>query len=292
MYREKIREYYDHLSRSYRRVADYIMSNYYDVAFMTAAQLAYAVDVDTTTVVRFSQRLGYNGYPALLNDIREQVKAEIYAAYRPQPLSPDDPAGVFKDRIQQEQHNLQQMLVQNPPEHLRAVVRLFEEAERIVILGEGYAEAVAELIAQQLRHRGLQAEYLPNDAVRKAATLMKVDDRVLVVGVSATAYGRDVARAMEFARARGAKTLGVIGSLASPVNRISDLVVYAPTDVPGPAPSIVALVAALSALGLIVAKESQEAVDRYQEAFDAAYQFLTQEDAITALEAARIPEDT
>ena len=29
------------------------MSNYYEVAFMTAAQLAYAVGVDTTTVVRF-----------------------------------------------------------------------------------------------------------------------------------------------------------------------------------------------------------------------------------------------
>lgn len=61
MYREKIREHYEHLSRSYRRVADYIMSNYYEVAFMTAAQLAYAVSVDTTTVVRFSQRLGTMG---------------------------------------------------------------------------------------------------------------------------------------------------------------------------------------------------------------------------------------
>jgi len=122
MYREKIREYYDHLSRSYRKVADYIMSNYYEVSFMTAAQLAYAVGVDTTTVVRFSQRLGYNGYPELLQDIREQVKAEIYAAYEPQALTPDDPAGVFKDRTIQEQENLQQVLVHNPPEHIEATL--------------------------------------------------------------------------------------------------------------------------------------------------------------------------
>ncbi len=106
MYREKIREYYDHLSRSYRRVADFIMSNYYEVSFMTAAQLASSVGVDTTTVVRFSQRLGYNGYPELLNDIRRQVNAEIYAAYEPQDLPPDNPAGIFKDRAEQEMHNL------------------------------------------------------------------------------------------------------------------------------------------------------------------------------------------
>lgn len=291
MYREKIREYYDHLSRSYRKVADYIMSNYYDVAFMTAAQLAYAVGVDTTTVVRFSQRLGYNGYPDLLHDVREQVKSEIYAAYQPKPLAPDDPAGVFKDRIEQEHQNLQQMLVQNPPDHLEALAQIFEGIERIVLVGEGYAETAAEMIAQQFRHRGLRAEYLSNDAVKKAATLMYVDDRVLVIGVSATAYGREVARAMEFARARGARTLGVIGSLASPVNRISDMIVYAPTDAIGPLPSIVALVAAMSGIVLIASKESEDTVDRHMDGFEAAYQFLTQEDVISAFEAARIPEE-
>jgi DNA-binding MurR/RpiR family transcriptional regulator len=291
MYREKIREYYDHLSRSYRKVADYIMSNYYDVAFMTAAQLAYAVGVDTTTVVRFSQRLGYNGYPDLLHDVREQVKSEIYAAYEPKPLAPNDPAGVFSDRIEQERQNLQQMLIQNPPVHLEAVARLIESIERVVVVGEGYAEAVAEMVAQQFRHRGIQADYLPNDAVKKAATLMTLDSNVLVIGISATAYGRDVARAMEFARARGAKTLGIIGSLASPVNRISDLVIYAPTEAIGPLPSIVALDAALSGLVLIAAKESEATVDRHLDAFEAAYQFLTQEDVITAMEAARVPEE-
>ncbi len=291
MYREKIREYYDHLSRSYRKVADYILSNYYDVGFMTAAQLAYAVGVDTTTVVRFSQRLGYNGYPELLHDIREQVKTEIYAAYEPKPLAPDDPAGAFKDRIEQERQNLLQLIVHNPPEHIEAVARLFEAAERIVVVGEGYAEAVTETIAQQLRHRGIRAEYLPNDAVKKAATLMMVDRSVLVVGVSATSYGHEVSRAMEFARARGAATLGIVGDLSSPVNRISDLVVYAPTDVTGPMPSVVALIAALSSLVLVAAKESEEAVERHLDAFEAAYQFLTQEDVITAYEAARVPEE-
>jgi DNA-binding MurR/RpiR family transcriptional regulator len=291
MYREKIREYYDHLSRSYRKVADYIMSNYYDVAFMTAAQLAYAVGVDTTTVVRFSQRLGYNGYPDLLHDVREQVKSEIYAAYQPKPLAPDDPAGVFKDRIEQEHQNLQQMLVQNPPDHLEAIAQIFEGIERIVLVGEGYAETAAEMIAQQFRHRGLRAEYLSNDAVKKAATLMYLDDRTLVIGVSATAYGRDVARAMEFARARGARTLGVIGSLASPVNRISDRIIFAPTDAIGPLPSIVALVAAMNGLVLIASKESEETVEHHLDGFEAAYQFLTQEDVITAFEAARVPEE-
>lgn len=275
MYRDRIREHYENLSRSYRKVADYIMSKYYDVSFMTAAQLAAAVGVDTTTVVRFSQRLGYNGYPNLLNDIREQVKTEIYAAYEPQVLSPDDPEGTFKDRTEQEQHNLRQMLVHNPPAHIREVADMLLAASHILLVAEGYSSTVATMVAQQLRHRGISAEAAAEEPVKRAATLVALTPQTLVVGISATEYGDDVARVLEYARTLGCKTLGVVGSLTSPVNRVSDKMIYAPTDASGPLPSIVALVAALAALVQIASKDSPESVEKQMAQFNAAYRFLT-----------------
>lgn len=279
MYREKIREYYDHLSRSYRKVADYIMSNYYEVSFMTAAQLAYAVGVDTTTVVRFSQRLGYNGYPELLNDIREQVKSEIYAAYEPKELSADDPAGAFKDRAEQEQHNLKQMLIHNPPDHVRRVADMVAAADHVVLVAEGYAETVAYMTAEQLRHRGISAEATTNDPVRLAGTLLSLSPTTLVIGISATEFGENVAKALAFARTRGCATLGIVGSLDSPVNRMSDQVMFAPTDIAGPLPSIVALSAALSALVQIAAKDSEVAVEKHVDDFGRVFEFLITPDA-------------
>jgi DNA-binding MurR/RpiR family transcriptional regulator len=183
------------------------------------------------------------------------------------------------------------MLAHNPPEHIDAVAHLLEKSRRILLIGDGYAEAVAETVAQQFRHRGINAEYLPNDAVKKASTLMSVDENVLVIGVSATDYGRDVARAMEYARKRGARTLGIIGSMASPANRMSDLVIFAPTEVAGPLPSVVGVVTALTALVQLAAKDSPEAVERHLQEFEQTYQFLTQEEAIAALETARVPDE-
>ena len=278
MYREKIREYYEHLSRSYRKVADFIMSNYYEVSFMTAAQLAYSVGVDTTTVVRFSQRLGYNGYPELLHDIREQVKSEIYAAYEPKELSPTDPAGVFTDRAEQEQHNLREMLIHNPPNHIRRVAAMLEGASHVVFFAEGYAGTAADLAAEQLRHRGLSAESAASDPVRMAGTLISLKPGTLVVGISATEYGESVADALAYARSRECATLGIVGSLASPVNRMSDQIVYAPTDVGGPLPSIVAIVAALSALIQVSAKDSDASAEQYVEEFATVYEYLTHPD--------------
>lgn len=282
MYREKIRDHYDRLSRSYRRVADHIMSNYYDVSFMTAAQLAYAVGVDTTTVVRFSQRLGYNGYPELLADIRAQVRDEIYTAYQPKELTPDDPAATFLERAEQEKHNLNQMLVHNPPGHVREVAKLLEAAERMLLVAEGYADAVTATTAQQLRHRGIAAEAIDQDRVKRAATLTTLDEKALVIGISATEYGDDVARVLQFARQQGCRTLGVVGSLASPVNRMSDLVVYAPTDVIGPLPSIVCLAAALSALVQIASQDSADSAQGFVDEFEGVYRYLAEPQEGTA----------
>ena len=275
MYREKIRQYYDHLSRSYRKVADYIMSDYYDVSFMTAAQLAHTVGVDTTTVVRFSQRLGYNGYPELLADVRAQVKSEIYAEYEPKELSPSDPVATFKERTEHEQQNLRQMLTHNPPDKIQAISDLLDASQHIVLVAEGYAESVAQMVAQQLRHVGVSAEAAADEPVKRAATLMNLKKGMLVIGISATEYGESVALALEFARGKGCSTIGVIGNLSSPVNRASDEVIYAPTDASGPLPSVVALVAALSALVRMVSRDTAESVEMHTKSFDAAFQFLT-----------------
>lgn len=283
MYREKIREHYEHLSRSYRKVADFIMSNYYEVSFMTAAELAQAVGVDTTTVVRFSQRLGYSGYPQLLNDIREQVKAEIYAAYEPQELTPDDPAATFKTRLEQERQNFSQALIQNPPEHIRAVTALLSTARQVLLVAEGYADAVAEMTAQQLRHRGLAAEAIPQDSVKRAASLTNVAPHTVVIGISATRYGDDVARVLDLVRKQGCATLGVVGSLASPVNRLSDLVIYAPTDAPGPLPSVVALGGVMAALVEIMVGDSSVSSAEYVEIFNSTYQFLIEREDLNAI---------
>jgi DNA-binding MurR/RpiR family transcriptional regulator len=274
MYRQRIREYYEHLSPSYRRVADFVISHYYEVAFMTAAQLADAVDVDTTTVVRFSQRLGYNGYPELLQDIRQQVKQELYAVYEPQSLSQADPAAVFRTQIEQDSNNLRQILIQNPPEQLQTIADLCYNAERIYFVAEGYANTVAEMVAAQLRHQDFRAEAIAEDPVRRAATLANLGSSDLVIGVSATEYGENVARALDFAQMQGCHTLGIVGSLDSPVNRVVEKVLYAPSETEGPLPSIVSLTAAVTALAQTLVNRDNRVQGRRGAVSD-AYHFLT-----------------
>ena len=76
-YENRIRESRQKMSKSFSRLADYILDNYVQAALMTATELAHQVDVDAATVVRFAQRLEYSGFPELQDEIKEKVKQSL-----------------------------------------------------------------------------------------------------------------------------------------------------------------------------------------------------------------------
>ncbi|MCL2195576.1 MAG: N-acetylmannosamine kinase, partial [Oscillospiraceae bacterium] len=56
---QQIQQHYPGLSKSHRKVADFIMQNVDKAAFMTAAAIGATVGVSESTVVRFAAVAGY-----------------------------------------------------------------------------------------------------------------------------------------------------------------------------------------------------------------------------------------
>src|SRR5947209_14411063 len=58
-----IRARFDECSRSQKDVAQYIVDHLDEAAFQTAEELARRANTSSSTVVRFSQALGFEGFP-------------------------------------------------------------------------------------------------------------------------------------------------------------------------------------------------------------------------------------
>ena len=56
---------FDEFSRSQKDVAQYVVDHLEDVAFQTAEELARRANTSSSTVVRFAQALGFEGFPEL-----------------------------------------------------------------------------------------------------------------------------------------------------------------------------------------------------------------------------------
>jgi DNA-binding MurR/RpiR family transcriptional regulator len=261
MFREQIRKHYDHLSRSYRRVADFILSDYRTAAFMTAAALADAVDVDTTTVVRFAQRLGYPGFPELIEDIQEQVKLELSQTY----AAPSDEGGLYgkvQSLVAKDRANLEKALAHNTPDSLENIIDMLRAAPRIVVTGESFAAPVAESFAGILAEAGLPVVYTSGDVYARAAALSRVVRKEVVIGMTPVEGASGVARLLRYARSEGAITLACTPSLSSQAARAAEHLLYAPGETEDSLPSLTGLYALCSAIGQTLARMQPEAASK------------------------------
>ena len=70
-----ITERFDEFSRSQKDVARYIVDHLDEAAFQTAEELARRANTSSSTVVRFSQALGFEGYPELQQAAIEEYRS-------------------------------------------------------------------------------------------------------------------------------------------------------------------------------------------------------------------------
>src|SRR3954464_13387752 len=65
---------FDEFSRSQKDVAQYIVDHLDEAAFQTAEELARRANTSSSTVVRFSQALGFEGFPELQGAARDEYR--------------------------------------------------------------------------------------------------------------------------------------------------------------------------------------------------------------------------
>lgn len=65
----RILEKYDDLPKQQKKIADYIISRYDEVVFLSITKLATNLKVSEATVVRFAQNLGHKGFPELKENL-------------------------------------------------------------------------------------------------------------------------------------------------------------------------------------------------------------------------------
>ena len=72
-----IRARFDEFSRSQKDVAQYIVDHLDEAAFQTAEELARRASTSSSTVVRFSQALGFEGFPELQQAARDEYRRRL-----------------------------------------------------------------------------------------------------------------------------------------------------------------------------------------------------------------------
>ncbi len=275
MFRKRIREHYDRLTPSFKRLGEYLSDNYFDAAFMTASQLANRLDIDPATVVRFSQRLGYRGYPELLSDLRAAVRDELEQVYVANVQEGTSHDAVLKI-IAAERSNLERMESQLTQEALDGLFHAMESAARIFVVSQWAGLYLAEMFTMLLRSAGVEAKTIDASATSAMTALHDVGAQDLVISLSLADVGPDMGTALQFARDKGAKTYAITTWGSSSAARPAEVVFVTPGRTPNNFPSFAMSAFFLSTIFQTLMARRADKVAKIIESMRAAHEQMSQ----------------
>lgn len=244
-----ITERFDEFSRSQKDVARYIVDHLEEAAFQTAEELARRADTSSSTVVRFSQALGFDGYPELQQAAIEEYRTTVATtgASSGGALFDFDHTD-FESSLAADHANIESTVRGLTRDEVDACVDELATAHRVVIVAMDQMAFFASYLRHMLALLDIRAETVTQPRQESITRMGNVDEDTLVVAFSAGRAHPLVIRAMKLARHRGASTIAITDATLSDVGEHADHTLYWSSDSPSYTRSTTALLALVEAL--------------------------------------------
>ena len=249
-YEERIRLERSNMSKSFAKLADFLLDSYVEAAFLTASELAHTLDLDAATVVRFSQHLGYPGFPKLQREIRQRVKNDLLI--RPEEAKqPESVTGVAMQAMREVSIALEQTRISLDTDAMERLVEQLGIARRIVVLAEGPAQPTAYSLVLFLEQGGFPIYIARSGIADLARTVNIAASQDLLLAIEVVGQSPYIARAMEEAQNRSIPTAAIVGSASLASARYADVVLAAQAQ-PSIGVGIVSIEAIVHALAQVL----------------------------------------
>jgi DNA-binding MurR/RpiR family transcriptional regulator len=260
-----IRDRFEEFSRSQKDVARYIVDHLEEAAFQTAEELARRADTSSSTVVRFSQALGFDGFPELQDAARDEYKRRTHA-----PGGADQSESAlltlgnseFETALATDLVNLDETARRVALDDVREVAGLIARADRVVLVGVDQMAFFASYLRHLLALLEVRAEVVASASQEALARLARIDDGALVIGFSCGRPHALVLRAAKLARKRDCGTVAISDASISELTKLSESCLYYSSNSPSYTRSHTALLSLIQALAYAVYSDDEA---RYEE---------------------------
>jgi DNA-binding MurR/RpiR family transcriptional regulator len=260
---------FDDFSRSQKDVAQYVVDHLDEVAFHTAEELARRASTSSSTVVRFSQALGFEGFPELQEAARDEYR-HVHRRFSGSGGAPESATPLFSldqspfEQVVAADHvNLEETARRVSRSDVEAAIESIATAERILIAGTDQMAFFASYLRHLLMLLDVRAEIAASPSQEALSRLGRIDEQTLVIGLSAGRPHPLVVRSMKIARHRRAKTLAIVDATLSEVAKLSERTLYYSSNSPAFVRSHAGLLSLLQALAFgVYSRDSAQYDDR------------------------------
>jgi DNA-binding MurR/RpiR family transcriptional regulator len=209
----RIRQRYAGLAQSDKKLADFILAQPDEARHLSSQQLAAEAGVSQSSVVKFAQKMGFKGFPAMKLALSEALASNPNPQSVPvhNQIRGDDPLRIVGEKLIKD--NIAAMhasLDVNAEDKLLEAVALLRNARRVVLTGIGASGLVAQNFSWKLMKIGITA-VAEQDMHALLATVQAMTQDDLLLAISYSGERREINLAADEALRVGGKILAITG---------------------------------------------------------------------------------
>lgn len=259
---DRIDKKYDKMSKSQKKLADFVRTSYEKAVFMTASKLGEVVGVSESTTVRFAVQLGYAGYPELQKALEELVSNRLNSIQRME---------MTYGRISQSE--ILMSVLQSDIEKIKLTMEhidqnAFEDAVDTILAGRRIYIVGIRSCAPLAKFLGFYLNLICDEVINVDTSssseifeqLIRIGEEDVIIGISFPRYSMRTLKALEFANNRKAKIITLTDSVHSPMNLYSSCNLIARSDMASIVDSLVAPLSVINALVVTLCMKKQKDV--------------------------------
>ncbi len=215
---EIITENYEGLSRSHQRVADFILQHYDRAVYMTARKIALNLGISESTVVRFATSLGYSGYPAFQEHLRESSQQVMSTRLKlSQNLEAQDQYTVLINSLKRDIKDLNNFYEMVNLPAVKLAASMISDSPRVFILGKRSSGVLVDYLAYYLNYFHDNVKVLESNVLDLFEQLVHIKHNDLVVMFSFPRYAKNTIEMAKFIKDQGVDILAITDNFDAPI---------------------------------------------------------------------------
>lgn len=263
-----IRIEYNSLTRGQKRIAEYLLSHLNEMHFLSSKQMAESVGVSESAVVRFSQRLGFTGYPALRKQLRNEFRARAgHEEFMTSGLRRNiEETNIVTDVIWRDIELLSELHHYLDYSEVEEAARRISLAKKVLAIGHRTSFGFAEFFASALRQGMGKGTSLSFGIGMATDVLVSVESETVVLAVTLSPASEQTVAMLRTAKDLGLYTIVITDQKDGEVGNLADTILLVDTDIQVFTSSYISVLATIHVLltmvGRYAASESREFLDK------------------------------
>ncbi|MDP1730403.1 MAG: MurR/RpiR family transcriptional regulator [Devosia sp.] len=217
------------LPRRLTQVASYALDNPDEIAFGTAASVAQRAGVQPSTLVRFSQALGYQGFSDLQDVFRSRLRERVpsyderLAQLREHGLNASKARALLDGFAEAASRSVAGFQAKADPAAIEQAVEILAGAKTIYLVGLRRSFPITSYMAYAMGKLGIRNILVDGIAGLGAEQTSFISGADAMLAISFTPYASETVTLTNAARARGARIVSITDSVFSPIAPVADV---------------------------------------------------------------------